>query len=132
MSYRISIARFAAATVALAVSASLYAQSVAFEITDFDRYDAPWALEFLPDGRLLLSEQAGALKLLSGNGELLGEISGVPEVDFAGQGGLGDIVLHPQFARNNEIYISYAEGGRMMTRGAAVARAELALTRNGG
>ncbi len=56
----------------------------------------------------------------------------MPDVDFGGQGGFGDVVLHPDFENNNLIYISYAESGDGNTRGAAVARAQLNLDENGG
>ncbi len=83
-------------------------------------------MAFLPDGRLLISEKRGALKLYGMDGNVA-DISGVPEVSYGGQGGFGDIVLHPEFLDNDLIYMSYAEGGRWGTRGAAVARAKLEL-----
>ncbi|PRB79896.1 PQQ-dependent sugar dehydrogenase [Pseudomonas sp. MYb185] len=105
--------------------------SVAFSVTEVTQFDAPWAMTFLPDGRLLVTEMAGTLRLhdlASGN---TGTISGVPEVAHAGQGGLGDVLLHPQFENNQQIYISYAEAGDGGS-GAAVARARLALDEDGG
>ena len=118
-------------TTLVVASQPLSAQHAEFELTTIGQFDVPWALEFLPDERLLISEGAGAIKLLSMDGNI-SDISGVPEVDFGGQGGLGDIVLHPDFEKNNLIYISYAESGAGDTRGAAVARAQLHLTENGG
>ena len=109
----------------------LYAQHAEFTVTTVEQFDVPWAMEFLPDDRLLISEGGGALKLLNADGSI-GDISGVPEVDFGGQGGLGEVVLHPDFENNNLIYISYAESGDGNTRGAAVARAKLNLAGNGG
>ncbi len=108
------------------------AQSSEFDTTIVGQYQAPWALEFLPDNRLLLSEMAGAIKLLDQDGQLLGDVSGVPDVSYGGQGGLGDIVLHPDFERNQMLYMSYAEAGPGDTAGAAVARAKLELTADGG
>jgi aldose sugar dehydrogenase len=121
---------FTMATI-VATSQPLYAQHTEFEITTIGQFDVPWALEFLPDERLLISEGAGAIKLRNTDGTI-GDISGVPEVDFGGQGGLGDIVLHPDFENNHLVYLSYAESGEEDTRGAAVARAQLNLTENGG
>lgn len=95
------------------------------------RFDAPWAMSFLPDGRLLVTEKAGALRLYDPVRDITGTIGGVPEVVHAGQGGLGDVVLHPDFASNRFVYISYAEPGTGGT-GAAVARARLALDGDGG
>ncbi len=110
---------------------SLYAQHSEFAITTIGQFDEPWALEFLPDGRLLISEAGGALKLLGSDGSI-GEITGLPEVRHGGQGGFGDIVLHPDFNENNLIYVSYVERGDGQTSGAAVARAQLRLAGDGG
>jgi glucose/arabinose dehydrogenase len=79
----------------------------------------------------LVSEKRGALKLHTIGGQT-GEIRGVPEVSYGGQGGFGDVVLHPRFADNDLVYVSYAEPGSGGTAGAAVARAELALDAGGG
>lgn len=116
----------------LGLSTIANAQSSDFEVRVLGQYDVPWALEFLPDDRLLLSEMPGALKLLDEEGQLLGDISGLPEVSYGGQGGFGDIVLHPNFSRNRLLYMSYAEAGPGDTSGAAVARARLELDENGG
>jgi len=109
----------------------LQAQSDEFVVTEYENYAEPWALEFLPDGRLLISEMGGALKLRGTDGTI-GEVTGVPHVDHGGQGGFGDIVLHPNFAQNNLLYFSYVEAGEGDTRGAVVARARLTLSGNGG
>ncbi|WP_207626716.1 PQQ-dependent sugar dehydrogenase [Parendozoicomonas haliclonae] len=68
----------------------------------------PWSLAELPDGQLLVTERSGELKRIS-KGQVQ-TIEDVPEVYFAGQGGLLDIKLHPQFAQNGWIYLSYAHG----------------------
>ena len=102
-----------------------------FLVTEVSRFESPWAMTFLPDGRLLVTEMAGNLRLHDlGTGET-GSIEGVPEVVHAGQGGLGDVLLHPQFDNNQQIYISYAEAGDGGS-GAAVALARLVLNENGG
>lgn len=88
-------------------------------------FNEPWALAFLPDGRMLVTEQGGKLWLVAANGERTGEVSGIPTVDYGGQGGLGDVVPHPDFANNRLVYLSYAESGSRGTRGAAVARGRL-------
>jgi glucose/arabinose dehydrogenase len=107
------------------------AQTLPFTVNEIADFDVPWALEFLPDGRLLVSEQRGKLKLYA-QGGAIGEITGVPAVSYGGQGGFGDVVLHPNFASNGLVYLSYAEAGPNDTRGAAVARAKLDLRDNGG
>jgi len=88
-------------------------------------FDEPWAMAFLPDGHLIMTEKPGTLRLLDMDSGNVGEITGVPKVVNAGQGGLGDIALHPQFERNQWVYLSYAEAGEGDTAGAVVARARL-------
>lgn len=102
-----------------------------FTTTEVIKFNSPWAMTFLPDGRLLVTEMAGALRLYDPASNKTGTISGVPEVKHVAQGGLGDVVLHPKYAENKFIYISYVEAGDGGL-GAAVARAELALDDNGG
>tara|TARA_R110000796_G_scaffold8843_45_gene29700 strand:- start:17330 stop:18706 length:1377 start_codon:yes stop_codon:yes gene_type:complete len=97
-----------------------------FETTAIASFDEPWAMTFLPDGRMLVSEKAGKLQLVDAKGQKT-EISGVPEVDYGGQGGFGDIVLAPDFATSNMVYLSWVEAGEKDTRGAVVGRARLEL-----
>jgi len=84
----------------------------------------PWSLAFLPDGAMLVTERSGALRLIVGNRLQKSKVAGVPQVWARGQGGLLDVVLDPDFAENQAIYLSYSEptaqGGRT-----AVARARL-------
>ncbi len=103
-----------------------------FKSQEIARFNEPWAMTFLPDGRLIVSEKSGHLKLLDTASGQLGEITGLPDVAYGGQGGLGDVVLHPDFARNGWLYFSYAEPGEGELRGAAVARARLHLQGNAG
>jgi aldose sugar dehydrogenase len=107
-----------------------------FQSTPMGQFKEPWAMTFLPDGRLLVSEKKGALKLVALGAtpaaNKIGDISGVPAVAYGGQGGFGDVVLHPQFASNGWIYLSYAEAGKDGTRGGAVARAKLTRDEKGG
>jgi glucose/arabinose dehydrogenase len=115
----------------LSVGACLNAQHADFTTTEMGRFEQPWALEFLPDDRLLVSEMVGALKIVNADGSV-GEITGVPHVDHGGQGGFGDIVLHPDYAQNSLLYFSYVEPGEGDTRGAVVARSRLQLSGDGG
>jgi len=122
-------------TIMIAVLAmtSVQAQTdLPFEITEVTRFDEPWSLAFLPDGRILVVEKKGTLRVVGQDGQSFGSIRGVPDVDYGGQGGLGDVVLHPEFEENGLVYLSYAEGGVGGTRGAAVARGVLTLTGRGG
>jgi len=99
--------------------------------TPLGRFEAPWAMTFLPDGRLLVTEKPGRLLLVGTAGKSSGEeagdlpiaiVDGVPEISAAGQGGLGDIVLHPAFSDNALVYFSYVERDGSLS-GAVVARA---------
>lgn len=72
--------------------------------------DHPYAVAFLPDGAILVTERAGRLRLIR-NGQLLpAPIAGVPPVHTGSQAGLFDVVLHPKFAENNFVYLTYAHG----------------------
>src|SRR5438067_11592224 len=75
--------------------------------------DHPWSLAFLPDGRMLVTERPGRLNLIGRDFKRV-QIEGVPRVFASGQGGLLEVALHPRFAENRLIYLSYAgpgEGG---------------------
>jgi len=103
-----------------------------FTATPVAKFEEPWAMTFLPDGRLLVTEKPGRLLVVTQDGQKSKTVSGLPDVDYGGQGGLGDIVLHPDFADNGVVYLSYAEAGDDNTRGAAVARGRLELDDDGG
>jgi aldose sugar dehydrogenase len=101
-----------------------------FGVTPVAKFDEPWAMTFLPDGALLITEKSGRLVLYAN--EHKQAIAGVPRVADGGQGGLGDVVLHPGFARNGYLYLSYVEAGTDKTRGSAVVRAKLTRNAAGG
>ncbi len=84
----------------------------------------PWAIVFLPDGRMLVTERAGRLRVITRDGDISPPVSGVPAVDARGQGGLLDVVLSPNFATDRLIYLSYAEA-REGGNGTSVARGRL-------
>src|SRR5690349_7973410 len=129
---RTSLWSLAAAMVASSgAMAPVFAQNHPFTVTQVADFDIPWAIAFLPDGRMLVTEQRGMLKLVTPAGASV-DIRGVPQVSYFGQGGLSDVVLHPNFAQNGLLYLSYAEAGEGETRGAAVARAKLVLEGSGG
>lgn len=87
----------------------------------------PWGMAFLPDGRLLVTERIGRMRLLDAGGQVQGEVSGVPPVLRLGQGGLLDVALDPAFATNGRIFFSFAEADAAdpSINGTAVARAVL-------
>ena len=101
-------------------------QFSALEIADLDK---PWAMAFLPDGRVLVTEKSGNLLLIDDK-SAIESVNGVPDVAYGGQGGLGDVVLHPDFESTRFIYLSFAEAGDG-GYGAAVARARLQLNGTG-
>ena len=72
----------------------------------------PWGMVFLPDGRMLVTERPGRLRIVNRDGRLSEPLAGVPEVFAEGQGGLLDVALDPQFATSRLVYLSYAEPGR--------------------
>jgi len=73
--------------------------------------EQPWSLAFLPDGRMLVTEKAGRLRVVA-KGKLEPEpVAGVPEVTVHGQGGLHDVALHPEFTKNSLVYLAYAAKG---------------------
>ena len=69
----------------------------------------PWGLAFLPDGRLLVTEREGRLRIIGTDGVVSPPIDGVPKVLAKGQGGLMDVALHPQYAETGWIYLSYSD-----------------------
>ncbi|MGH8003457.1 MAG: PQQ-dependent sugar dehydrogenase [Limisphaerales bacterium] len=91
--------------------------------------ERPWGLAFLPDGRMLVTERPGRLRIVSRDGKLSPPLGGVPQVYAQGQGGLLDVALDPNFAKNRLVYLSYAEPGENGTAGAAVARGRLGENR---
>jgi len=87
--------------------------------------DHPWGLAFLPDGRMLVTEKDGNLRIVSTDGKLSEPLRGVPKVDSRGQGGLLDVALDPNFAQNRLVYLSFSEPGPNSTNSTAVVRGAL-------
>jgi glucose/arabinose dehydrogenase len=85
----------------------------------------PWSLAFLPDGRMLVTERPGRLRIVAPDGRLSAPVAGLPAVDAGGQCGLLDVVLDPAFTDNGRVYWSYAEAGEG-GNATAVARGRLA------
>lgn len=109
-----------------------YGHEAKFLVEEVASFDQPWSMAFLPDGNFLVTEKPGKMFLMNQAGETLSEISGVPEVAYGGQGGLGDVAIHPDFNENKTVYVSFAEEGENDTRGAVVIKATLDLTEEGG
>jgi glucose/arabinose dehydrogenase len=96
-----------------------------FKVEVIADLQSPWAMTFLPDGRMLITEESGTLLLVSADGKQRKTVSGVPAVAAEGQGGLMDVVLHPKFAQNKWVYFSYSEAGPG-GKGVVLARGTLA------
>jgi glucose/arabinose dehydrogenase len=92
----------------------------------------PWGLAFLPDGRQLVTERPGRLRVIGKDGRLSPPVKGVPEVYASGQGGLLDVALSPDFASSKLIFLSFAERREGGSAATAVARAKLTLDGDGG
>lgn len=92
--------------------------------------DSPWAMVFLPDGRMLVTEKPGQLRVVTPAGAVSSPIVGLPSVNSAGQGGLLDVALDPAYASNSRIYVSYTELD-LAGHGLAVARGRLLIAADG-
>jgi len=97
-----------------------------FDVAVVADFDQPWAMTFVPNTPYaLVTEKKGKLKLWQNEGPVV-DVDGVPAVAYGGQGGLGDVILHPDFAKNKLVYLSFAEAGEGGF-GAAVARGKLTI-----
>lgn len=102
-------------------------QSAEIEIQELaNGLDHPWAIAFLPDGRLLVTERAGDLRILNTDTTLSDPLSGVPEVYNKDQGGLLDVAVDPNFDQNQRIYLTFAEEGENGTASTALGFGTLA------
>ncbi len=85
----------------------------------------PWGLAFLPDGRILVTERPGRLRIVDTSGRLSEPLGGVPAVQAVSQGGLLDVAIDPDFAQNQLVYLSFSEPGEGGVSGTSVARGRL-------
>ena len=125
LTFLISASLIAAACQPVASDASPASSSdKPFETTVIADFKEPWAMTFLPEfNQALITEKNGKLLLWKSAGEVV-EVGGVPSVAYGGQGGLGDVIIHPDFTNNKYVYLSFAEAGKG-GYGAAVARGKL-------
>ena len=104
-----------------------------FTVNEVAKFSTPWAMDFLPGSGVrltntaLLTEKEGRLWLIDVTTGKREQIAGVPTVQVAGQGGLGDVVAHPGFAGNQRVYLSFVEPGPNGTSGAALGYGRLIL-----
>ncbi|MET0292700.1 MAG: PQQ-dependent sugar dehydrogenase [Steroidobacteraceae bacterium] len=101
---------------------SSFALDVATVATGFE---APWSVELLPDGRFLVTERPGRLRIVAADGKLSEPVAGLPKSLFDGQGGLLDVALDPAFASTQRIFWTYSEGRDGGVTGTAVASGKL-------
>ncbi|MXP25874.1 PQQ-dependent sugar dehydrogenase [Altererythrobacter indicus] len=101
--------------------------AIPFKIEQTATFDEPWAIAVEPGtGLLFITERGGTIKFYDPKSGQIGSVtSGIPKVDYGGQGGLGDIVFAPDYAQSGMVYLSWAEAGAGDTRGAAVGRGKL-------
>jgi len=104
-----------------------------FTVSEVATFTTPWAMDFLPGSGVrtanmaLVSEKEGKLWLVDTAAGTRQQVSGLPAVKVAGQGGLGDVVAHPDFAGNQRIYLSFAEAGPNGSSGAAIGYGRLIM-----
>jgi glucose/arabinose dehydrogenase len=105
------IAALAVAAVPVPAAAQTYPSSAGNLVlrTVASGLDHPWALAFLPDGRMLVTERSGRLRIVSQGGKLSPPVTGLPKISASGQGGLLDVILDRDFAQNRTIYFCYAD-----------------------
>jgi glucose/arabinose dehydrogenase len=108
-----------------AFSTTMHTEAAKLDVTTFAKgLEHPWGMAFLPDGRILVTERPGRVRLVAADGTVSEPLQGVPEVYASGQGGLLDVALDPDFKTNKLVYLTYAEP-REGGAGTAVARGVL-------
>jgi glucose/arabinose dehydrogenase len=113
----------------LVVGVSTPLAAVEYRVETYaDGLSLPWSIAFLPDGSALVTELGGQLRRIDASGQLGEAIENVPKVYFAGQGGLFDVLPHPEFSQNGLVYLSFAEGSPK-NNGTAIARGKLVQNR---
>lgn len=92
----------------------------------------PWGMQFLPDGRVLVTERPGRIRIVAKDGRLSEPVAAAPTAAVGGQGGFHDVALDPAYARNQTIHLCFAEPRGGGSNGTSLARAKLVLTERGG
>lgn len=103
--------RAAVATAVLATFCAVATAQPVRTVPVVEGLDNPWAVAFLPDGRMLITEKAGTLRMAQSDGRLSAPLPGLPAVAANGQCGLLDVVADPDFANNQRIFFTFAEPG---------------------
>ena len=98
----------------LAFTSSLFASDLKYDVEKIKyEFNHPWSSATLPNGNILVTELSGKIKKINIKTRDVIDINGVPKVLFRGQGGLSDIILHPEFEKNNILFISFSHGKKM-------------------
>lgn len=101
-----------------------FSQNISVKVIT-DNLEQPWSLAFLPDGRFLVTEKRGNLRIIDQQGSVSDPIKNLPDIAVFGQGGLLDVVLHPEFEKNRWVYLSFVAGSRVRGYSTEVVRAKL-------
>lgn len=125
----VAIAKTALAAIVLSAALPGLAQPTVQAKTVASGLQHPWAVAFLPEGRFLVTERPGRLRVVEADGKLGAPVQGLPDVAASGQGGLLDVITDSDFARNRTIYFCYSEPGKGTTNSTALARARLSADR---
>ena len=129
----ISALTLAAGPVAAEQTNAPAAPKTAIKVTEVaSGLENPWGMQFLADGRILVTERPGRMKIVTTDGKVSDPITGLPNVVQGGQAGLLDVLLAPDFATSGHIYFSYSEPRGNFTNGTSVVRAKLTLNDDGG
>jgi glucose/arabinose dehydrogenase len=103
-----------------------YRATAPFKVTVLtSQLKSPWSLAFLPDGKMLVTEKPGAMRIVDAQGSLSKPLTGVPAVNFQGQVGLLDVALDPRFAANHRIFFTFSDPVGADNSALVVARARL-------
>src|SRR3982751_1264570 len=100
-----------------AAAATVSSKAGPINVESLVKLDNPWGMTYLPDGKLLITEKPGRLRIFA-DGKVSEPIAGVPKVAYRGQGGLLDVEIDPGFAQNKLVYISYTEPAEQQPPGA--------------
>jgi glucose/arabinose dehydrogenase len=111
-----ALALFVVCGLARAADVTVNTQAGPVKVEPLAKLEHPWGMAYLPDGRLLITEKPGRLRVFS-NGKLSEPVAGVPAVAFRGQNGLLDVAVDPGFAQNQFVYLSYAEPAESQPEG---------------
>ena len=108
------------------VAKPVAATDAPFNVTALGTFDEAWAISLEPEtGRIFITEKGGTMKMVDPKTGEIGNVTGIPQVAYGGQGGLADFIFAPDFVRTHIVYLSWAEAGDGGNKGGAVGKGEL-------